>query len=108
MKDSNSLFRSRSDVYRALQLFFITSSTLIAIRFAFPGLLYVPWLYPLIVLWAFVLMVVSLYFSQTSEEEEEEPIMQTKEEPEQTQTWERLKLRALATKERPWQDDELV
>ena len=114
MKDSFQLFRTRSDVYRALQLFFMTSSTLIAISYAFPGLLHVPWLYPLIVFWAFVLMIVSFYFGQTAIEEEEEEFAEqpqngNEKEPEQTPLWEQLQLRSVLTQQRNRRDeDELV
>ena len=106
MKSSTSFFRSRSDVYRVLQMFFLTSSTLIAVRFAFPGLLYVPWLFPMIVLWAFILMIVSLYYSQTAEEEEEvEYPLQTSQSSETT--YEVLNLRSIQ-KEKRWDRNDLV
>ena len=115
MKNSFQLFRTRSDVYRAIQLFFMTSSTLIAINYAFPGLLHVPWLYPLIVFWAFVLMIVSFYFGQPAiEEEEEEEIyaeqsqnMNVKE-PGQRPFGEQLQLRNVLTRHRSWDENELV
>lgn len=110
MKDEFRLFRSRSDVYRAMQLFFITSSTLIAITYAFPGLLYVPWLFPLIAVWAFVLMIISFYFGQTEVEEEEEYATQTQREYEKDQMplWEQLPLRSVIPEKRALEDDEIV
>lgn len=110
MKKPFRLFNSRSDVYRALQLFFITSSMLIAVSYAFPGLLHVPWLYPLMVLWAFVLMVISFYYGQTETEEEEEYTVRqsTGYEMEQTPIWEQLHLKSVLPQRRDWDDDDLV
>ena len=110
MKDEFRVFRSRSDVYRAMQLFFITSSTLIAVSYAFPGLLYVPWLFPLISVWAFVLMIISFYYGQTEEEQEEEYATQTQAEHDKDQTplWEQLPLRSVIPEKRLRDDDEIV
>ena len=110
MKDEFRLFRSRSDVYRAMQLFFITSSTLIAVSYAFPGLLYGPWLFPLISVWAFVLMIISFYYGQTEGEQEEEYAtqMQAEQEKDQTPLWEQLPLRSVIPEKRAWEDDEIV
>ena len=112
MKDPHRLFRSRSDVYRALQLFFMTSSTLIAISYAFPGLLRIRWLYPVIVLWAFTLMVSSFFYGQTSQEEEGEytpQVQRATEEPEHLSLTEQFPLRSVIPQKRDnWEEDDLV